>query len=113
MSAEKWITALNYVQQFRTQLETWGITQDFLIAVAAVSSIVFLLSLREVAGWLLRVPHMRQEIKSLRQQVNDMHKTLNEVNEKILARAMSEEEDEVKTEAEPQSAGRPQFRLDH
>lgn len=112
MSAEKWIAALNYIQQFRTQLENWGITQQVLIGIGLVCTIVLLVSLREVAGWVLRVPHMRKEIHSLRLQVTEMHKTLNEMNEKLMAGVMADEGAQ-ESEAEPQKACRPQFRLDH
>jgi hypothetical protein len=118
MNAEKWIEMLSYLQEFRSQLETWGITNGVLIVIAVVSGVVFLFSLREVLGWFLRVPHLRAEIKSLNQQLTDAKQLLTEMNGKLsetkptaLVIETAQEEEDDSEESSPD--GRPQFRLDH
>lgn len=117
MSAEKWIEALNYLQEFRSQLEVWGVTNEFLFIVASISGIIFLFSLREVLGWFLRVPHLRSEIRSLNKQLAEAQRLLTEMNGKLSEGKPTtqtiENAPEEDDEDDDDSSGRPQFRLDH
>jgi hypothetical protein len=117
MNTEKWIEMLNDLQEFRSQLDGWGVNTGSLIIVAFVSGVVFLFSLREVLGWFLRVPHLRAEIRSLNRQLAEAKQLLKEVNGKLDAEGKTTVS---RTEAAPEPeegensyGGRPQFRLDH
>lgn len=71
------------IQNFRAQLDTWGITPEGLIAVAAIASILFFLSLREVALWYLKVSHLRGDVRELRAEIAELKTLMTEKFENV------------------------------
>jgi len=76
--------ALSFIQNFRAQLETLGITAEFLMVVGFFALVLFLLSLREVAGWFLRIGPLRQEIRSLKKQYEELQLSLDLIRDSLL-----------------------------
>lgn len=81
---------LQTVQDFRSQLEAWGVTNEGLWAAGAFAVLLFILSLREVLTWYMRVPQVRDEVRQLRVQMALMQKTMLETQD-LLARQFGEE----------------------
>jgi hypothetical protein len=77
-------TILSFIQTFRAQLETWGITTEFLIAVGLIAAMLFVVSLREVAGWFLKVNGLREEIRKLHKQNDELQLSLDLIRDSLL-----------------------------
>lgn len=101
---------LQAVQDFRSQLEVWGITSEALWFVAVFASLLFALSLREVAGWYFRIHKMRDELHELRQQMAVMQEAQEEALE-LLTNLQPQTPQAAATKTEP--ANSTVFRLDH
>ena len=65
-------TTLEFIQNFRSLIDQWGVTSETLIAVAFLAIAMFILSFREVAGWFLRVHTLRDEVKGLRHDIAEL-----------------------------------------
>ncbi len=76
--------ALLMLQDFRSQLENWGVTPQTLIVTAGVATILLFFSLREVMNWYFRIYKVRAEIAALRAQLEVLQKTLTETRELLL-----------------------------
>jgi len=70
---------LNFLQDARAQIDTWGITTTHLTIAGVVALIFFFLSLREVLGWYLKTHVLRDELIQTRQQLSLLQKTLEEI----------------------------------
>jgi hypothetical protein len=102
------------LQDFRSQLEVWGVTTQGLIAIALIAFFFFLLSAREVVGWFLKTSGVRDEVRELRGQIDQLQRSIDAMSgmqekpehpvEKISAKG--------KTGSEAASS-RNTFRLDH
>jgi hypothetical protein len=99
---------LKQAQDFRSQLEVWGITSGFLWAVGFVSCFFFVLSTREVLGWYLRTNHLRDEVKAMRAQLQDLQAALDKLNE-----GHSKAAAEAEKAKEPVADGSKSFKLTH
>lgn len=64
------------IQSFRTQLDQWGITGESLIAIAVVAGVLFMLSLREVLVWFVKVQHLRDDVRELRGEIQLLRSAL-------------------------------------
>lgn len=111
---------LQIIQGLRAQLENMGITAQSLWIALAVALVFFVLSLREVASWYLRVSQVRSEVRALRAELMTMQKTLDEVRGFLQSGAAAEDAvekaDEAEAESEsrkPDSSGSHRFRFDH
>ncbi len=98
--------ALQWIQNFRSQLEAWGVTNGTLMLVAAVAGIVFFFSFREVACWYFRISRLRDEVQSLRMQIETLQQTLDKSG------TLSAEED-ASAESQQNAATPNKFRFDH
>ena len=74
---------LQTVQDLRSQLDTWGVTNEGLFFAGAIAVLLFVLSLREVLTWYMRVSQVRDEVRQLRAQMTLMQKTMLETQELI------------------------------
>jgi len=75
---------LQMVQDFRSQLEVMGITNQGLWAVAGIAAILFILSLREVMTWFFRINHVRAEVRALRSQMAVMTRMLKDTQDMLI-----------------------------
>ena len=66
---------LKSIDDLRAWLEAMGVTTQGLLIVAAVATLLFVLSLREVLSWYLKVQHLRSEIRAMSAQVSEMQKS--------------------------------------
>ena len=82
-------TVLETIQEWRTQIDAWGITNETLIAVGVIALVLFMLSLREVACWFLKTTQTQDEIRALRLEITNLHKTLERTREMMAERATS------------------------
>lgn len=118
---------LQAIQDLRSQLEVWGITNEGLWAAGAVAIFLFILSLREVLTWYLRIQQVRDEVWALRNQLAAMQKVLVETKD-LLARQVGEDLPKLLTSdqllssakmlnaqdlAKPDKSGSSKFRFDH
>jgi len=69
---------LKLIQDSRESIDQWGVTTQTLIAVAFVAGIFFILSLREVMTWFLRVHALRDDVKSLRKDIAELKALINQ-----------------------------------
>lgn len=113
---------LQTIQDMRSQLEIWGINTEALLVLGAVASVLFILSLREVTNWYLRVNQMRDEVQALRLQIQSMDATLKEIALNLRAPEMTEDtrtpllgkEDLLKiAEGMRKESPAPRFNFDH
>ena len=77
--------ALLTVQDFRSKLELWGVTNQALWVAAGVATILFFISLREVTCWYFRIYRVRDDIRSLQAQIDRLQTTLNETRDLLLS----------------------------
>lgn len=121
------------VQNFRSTLELWGITNQVLLLAAGVASIIFAISLREVMCWYFRIYRLRDDIRSLQTQMEQLQTTLNETRSILLssheayapkellkpedllksALKLNKSEIEKKEPTTLKKNGRAKFRFDH
>ena len=67
------------IQDFRSQLETWGVTTEGLWCAAVGAAVLFLISVREVSSWYFKVNRVRDEIRALRAQLVQLQSAVNEM----------------------------------
>lgn len=99
---------MKHLQDFRAQLETWGVTTGVLVFIALIAFVCFLLSAREVTGWFLKTGGLRDEVRALRADVARLQATLDGVDI-----AEPSEEKKEKVSAKKAEGDARTFRLDH
>jgi hypothetical protein len=107
---------LQAIQDVRAQIDTLGITTRELWIAGGIALVLFILSLREVLAWYLRISQVRGEVRDLRAQMLTMQATLNETRNLLLAQNTESEEpkDEgAKRKTAPKSEAASRFRFDH
>lgn len=72
---------LQTVQDFRSQLEVWGVSSQALWFVGTAAALLFVFSLREVACWYFRIHQVQGEIRELRGQMMELQITLNQTRD--------------------------------
>lgn len=100
---------LQLIQDLRSGLENWGITARGLWFAGGIALLLFILSLREVMSWFLRVYQLRQEVRTLRAEMLVLQKTVEELQE-VLRHQTTEEKLEAPNVA---TTGTQRFRFDH
>jgi hypothetical protein len=106
---------LKMLQDFRSQLENWGVTAGLLVLVGLLSSLLVFISLREILGWYLKTHHLREEVRELNVQLQEMRKVLGEIRADIghLEVCSNLTKDEEEGGPKARASGPSQFRLDH
>ena len=99
---------MKHLQDFRAQLEAWGVTAGGLVLIGLIAFALFLLSAREVAGWFLKTGGLREEIRSLKADVARLQATLDGVEVEEPG-----EKKKDKLSAKSEDAAARTFRLDH
>lgn len=106
---EKIELILKATQEFRSQLESWGVTTDYLIYVGLGAFLLFIVSLREVLGWYLRTNALRAEIRVLGEQVYQMQQSLDQIRDHL----DDSKKKSWKSEQEAEDRNLKPFRLDN
>lgn len=75
---------LQAVENFRSLIENWGITNEALWTAGAIAAILFIVSLREVLAWFLKIQTIAEDLRHLRKEVRDLKQYM------VVAREMSE-----------------------
>lgn len=101
---------LKSIDDLRAWLESMGVTTQGLLIVAAVAALLFVLSLREVLSWYLKVQHMRSEIRAMSAQVSEMQKSLEQMREMLMLQVTTPSNEDsipevVKFDAESAASG--------
>jgi hypothetical protein len=64
--------ALQLLQQFRSQLDAWGVNNRGLWLAGALAALFFVLSVREVFCWFFQIHKVRDEVRSLRRELAEL-----------------------------------------
>src|SRR5688500_15496579 len=103
---------LKVIQDLRAGIDQWGVTTETLIAVAGLAAVMFILSLREVLTWFLRVQALRDDVKHLRREIAELKTIMREkplvIEEEVVVDTATPE---VKKKDEEKQV--KAFRLDH
>jgi hypothetical protein len=60
---------LRDIQEARARVELWGVNVRMLAIIAGVAFIVFMISLREILAWYLKINALRRELRELREEL--------------------------------------------
>lgn len=105
-----WAELLLTIQRWRAELETLGVTYETLIVIGSLATALFLISLREVVVWYLRIGQLHDQMRVMHDQLIYIRKTLEEA--KILIQMppdmRGDEKEEPAKKAPPKK-----FTLDH
>ncbi|HMN68867.1 MAG TPA: hypothetical protein PKC28_10050 [Bdellovibrionales bacterium] len=71
---------LEALQNLRTRIDAWGLTTESLWIAAAVAAVFFLLSFREVITWFLKMSHLREELRELREENAAMRTSIDQIH---------------------------------
>ena len=74
-----WSELLNQIQDLRAALETWGVTYEVLICIGISAFALFLISLREIAVWYLRISAMQDQLIKMSQQLSEIKNSVDKV----------------------------------
>lgn len=105
---------LDLLESARGLFERWGITAETLLVIGLAASVLFFVSLREVASWFLRIHQLREEVRAVEARLAVSERLLHEISGKLNDR-LPEAAVTVAAE-EPASKTTPagsRFRLDH
>lgn len=121
-----WTELLDEVQDFRSALEAWGITYEILICLGISALALFLISLREIVVWYLRISQLQAQMYNMSHQLQRLQTSVDQVQVKqdvqIAQVAQIAEpqkpkvpvfQDSPEKEEEPQKAVPKKFSLDH
>jgi hypothetical protein len=98
---------LQAVQDFRAHLTQWGINSTWLWIIGGLAALFFMMSLREVAGWFLRIHQMRNEMRALRLQISELQHMIED------CRSPAQEDDSVESAKGLSDDKLSKFRFDH
>ncbi len=111
-----WTQLLDEIQDLRALLEAWGITYQILIALGAAAFVLFLVSLREIVVWYMRISQLQQQMLNMSRQLTQIQTTVTQVQTQTTPKVpvfqetpaeKAEEEDAAKV------ALKKKFNLDH
>lgn len=103
-----WAELVTAVQQWRAQLEVWGINYDALLVIGSLAIVLFLISLREIVVWYLRIGQLHEQMRTMHDQLIYIRNTLEE------AKILIQMPDVSKEKEEPlKAAPGKKFNLDH
>lgn len=67
---------LNVLFDLGLSMQRSGLTRGWLILIAFLFTLTFVLSLREIALWLFRIPKLNSELSALQEQVRALQQQL-------------------------------------
>ena len=77
-----WTELLDEVQDLRAALEAWGITYEILIALGVSALALFLVSLREIVVWYLRISQLQAQMLHMSKQLSQIQTSVDQVQVK-------------------------------
>lgn len=104
-------SVLSTVANFRSTLEDLGVTTQMLLIAAVVSSLISLLSLREILIWFLKLNSLKDEVGKLRLEVRELRNSMENMQSLLINH--SAQEKPTTPGAKTASADAPAFRFDH
>lgn len=104
-----WSELLNDVQDIRAALETWGITYEVLICIGISALALFLISLREIVVWYLRISQMQDQLAKMSRQLAEIKTSVDNVK----VGPVFVDTTEKKEEPKGSSLKNKKFNLDH
>ena len=60
------------IESFRSTIENWGISSEGLWIAGGLAALLFIVSLREVLTWFLKIQSLAEDLRSLRMEVRDL-----------------------------------------
>lgn len=124
-----WANLLDEIQDLRGVLEQWGVTYQFLMALGVAAFALFLISLREIVIWYLRISQLHAQMYKMSQQLSQLQSSVDQVHVKTVqvqeqtaappvqakVPVFQESPAEAVEDDEPQSAAarKKKFNLDH
>jgi len=115
---------LKGLQELRTTLDAWGVTNLALWITGFVALTIFILSAREVLTWFFHLTDMRREIRQVKEELRELQGLVLEAKSILLEtssrevkaveaiRDQLESAQDVESEAEGKKSA-PRFRFDH
>jgi hypothetical protein len=103
-------TVLKIVENLRSSIENWGITNEGLWVAGALALIIFVFSLREVLTWFLKIQTIAEDIRYIRREIKDL-KQFMQVEREVHEIAMKAQE--ANAIPETQEAPSKRFPLDN
>ncbi|MGE3760457.1 MAG: hypothetical protein AB7H97_22015 [Pseudobdellovibrionaceae bacterium] len=106
------------IENFRSQIEQWGISNEALWIAGVVAAILLVISLREVLTWFLKIQTLTEDLRALRREVKDLKRFM-EVAREVKEIVMNQKNDGVSPaviEASPEETGKApakRFPFDH
>ncbi|MGE4133022.1 MAG: hypothetical protein AB7F86_15380 [Bdellovibrionales bacterium] len=108
-----WLQLLEDVQNWRAELSAWGIDYPVLLGIGGLALVLFLMSMREIVVWYLRIYKMQSQLDRLCQQVDGLRQSLDQANSILQSQGFGEIRP-AEPEASPaEKAKSKKFSLDH
>lgn len=101
-------SVLDLIQNFRAQLDAWGLSATGLLFIGLGAFLVFLYSLREIVIWFFKLHALRRDIEKLHSKVDALTEMLTRL-QTAAPTTLGEPAPVAKVVAKDPS----QFRLDH
>lgn len=97
---------MKHLQDFRAQLEAWGVTAGSLVLIGLIAFALFLFSAREVVGWFLKTGGLREEVRDLRADIARLQASIDGIDSE---EPVDKPKDKISAKAEAARS----FRLEH
>jgi biopolymer transport protein ExbB/TolQ len=109
-----WPQLLDQIQDLRSALETWGITYEILMALGVAAFALFLISLREVVVWYLKISQLQAQMLQMSRQLSQIQSSVDQARGPIFKEDKPKEDKPAETKEEAAvAAARKKFNLDH
>lgn len=105
-----WAHLLDEVQDLRSALEQWGVTYEILICLGVSAFALFLISLREIVVWYLRISQLHSQMQKMSQQLNQLQSSVDQVQ---VQTGQTKGPFQEAAAEEDQTPARKKFNLDH
>jgi hypothetical protein len=107
-----WTQLLDEVQNLRALLETWGVNYEILIGLGIAAFALFLISLREIVVWYLRLSQLHAQMAKMSQQLTQIQSSVDQVQVQTQKTGPVFKESTQEAEAATATA-KKKFNLDH
>jgi len=96
-----WTELLDRIQDLRAQLEVWGVTYEILICLGVSALALFLISLREIVVWYLRLSQLQAQMLQMSKQLSQIQNSVGQVQTSV-------DQVQAQTQAQPQPQAQSQ-----